>query len=202
MSIAQAAFTFTPCRLKLKTNRWMNNADNDVDFLKEVYTTAANRYKPRPIKLLLIAEAPPCNLDRFFYFEDVKKQDSLFLEIMGVLYPDEKEAYLASGRETDRKKDLLEMFRNDGYWLTDLSEVPPELTGQSLESCVPGLVKRLQKHITPDTPVVLIKANVYDLLYPVLSEQGYKVIAERLPFPGSGQQRVFREKFKKIIEAL
>ncbi len=177
----------------------MKNDDNDIDFLKEVYTTASNRYKPRPIKFLLIAEAPPCNLDRFFYFEDVRKQNSLFLEIMGVLYPDQKAAYLASGRETERKQDLLETFRDDGYWLIDLSEVPPELTGESLASCVPNLLKRLQKHITQDTPIVLIKADVYDLLYPVLSEQGYRVVAERLPFPGSGQQKIFREKFRKII---
>lgn len=180
----------------------MKNTDTDIDFLKEGYAAAANRYKPRPVKVLLIAEAPPCNLDRFFYFEEVKKQDSLFLEIMGVLYPEQKEAYLASGRETIRKKELLETFRDDGYWLLDLSEVPPELTGQSLEDCVPGLLQRLQKHITPTTPIILIKASVYDLLYPMLTEQGYQVVAERLPFPGSGQQKVFREKFKKIMDSL
>jgi hypothetical protein len=180
----------------------MSNTTSDVDFLKQTYTAASYRYKPRQLRLLLIAEAPPCNLDRFFYFEEVKKQDSLFLEIMGVLYPDQKAAYLASGRDPDLKKDLLEIFRDDGYWLMDLSEVPPELTGQSLESYVPDLLQRLHKTISPDTPILLIKANVYDLLYPVLSSQGYRVIPERLPFPGSGQQRVFREKFKKIIASL
>jgi hypothetical protein len=35
----------------------------------------------------------------------------------------------------------------------------------------------------------------------VLKEEGYNVINERLPFPGSGQQKVFREKFSRIVNA-
>ena len=72
-----------------------NEMDQDTDFLKQVYAAARNRYKPRQIRMLLLTEAPPCSLDRHFYFEDVKKQDSLFLEIMGVLYPEQKAQYLA-----------------------------------------------------------------------------------------------------------
>jgi hypothetical protein len=44
-----------------------------------------------------------------------------------------------------------------------------------------------------------IKANVFDLCYSVLAARGYNVINERLPFPGSGQQEVFREKFNEIV---
>jgi hypothetical protein len=39
---------------------------------------AAARYEPEHVRLLLIAEAPPAALDRYFYFEDVGGQDSLF----------------------------------------------------------------------------------------------------------------------------
>ena len=45
----------------------------DAEYLKETYAKARNKYEPSHINTLLIAEAPPCNLDRFFYFEDVKK---------------------------------------------------------------------------------------------------------------------------------
>jgi hypothetical protein len=37
---------------------------------------AARRYRPETIQLLLIAEAPPSALDRYFYFEDVPDHDS------------------------------------------------------------------------------------------------------------------------------
>ncbi len=39
---------------------------------------AAVRYQPEHVRLLLVAEAPPSSLDRYFYFHDVRGQDSLF----------------------------------------------------------------------------------------------------------------------------
>jgi hypothetical protein len=40
---------------------------------------AAKKYRPAFVKLLLVAEAPPSALDRYFYFEVVATQDSLLL---------------------------------------------------------------------------------------------------------------------------
>ena len=171
----------------------------DAEYLKETYAKARNKYEPSHINTLLIAEAPPCNLDRFFYFEDVKKQDSLFLEIMGVLYPDKKQRYLKSGRRTEDKIELLEMFKEDGYLLLDLYEVPDDVFSLSNEASAQGLLKRLEKLVDKSTPIVLVKTNVFDLCYPILKEEGYNVVNERLPFPGSGQQKVFREEFNKIV---
>ena len=171
----------------------------DTEYLKETYAKARNKYEPSHINTLLIAEAPPCNLDRFFYFEDVKKQDSLFLEIMGVLYPDKKQRYLKSGRRTEDKIELLEMFKEDGYLLLDLYEVPDDVFSLSNEASAQGLLKRLEKLVDKSTPIVLVKTNVFDLCYPILKEEGYNVVNERLPFPGSGQQKVFREEFNKIV---
>jgi len=174
----------------------MENA-TDIQYLKEVYAKATAKYKPRQVKTLLIGEAPPCNLDRFFYFEDVKKQDSLFLEIIGVLYPDKKQKYLKSGRPTEGKSELLEMFAEDGYLLIDLYDVPVD-SGTD-EEAIASLLARLEKLVDKTTPIVLIKTNVFDLCYPVLKAKGYNVINERLPFPGSGQQKVFRDKFAAIL---
>ncbi|HUC79760.1 MAG TPA: hypothetical protein VMR70_02545 [Flavisolibacter sp.] len=174
-------------------------ANTDLEFLKDVYAAARNKYKPRRIETLLVAEGPPDNLERYFYFEDVKTQDSLFLEIMGVLYPEQKKRYLASGRETALKAELLEMFQEDGFWLLDVAEVPQSVSNQTLEDCLPSFLQQLQKTVNHQTPIILIKANVYDLCYPVLISEGYNVAPERLPFPGSGQQKVFREKFRKVL---
>jgi hypothetical protein len=177
----------------------MQGSFSDIDFLREIYNSARNKYKPSQVSTLLIAEGPPDNLDRYFYFEDVKRQDSLFLEIMGVLYPERKERYLAAGRDTVLKHDLLQSFKEDGFWLMDLSEVPCSLANSNLESCVPSLLYRLNKNICKTTPIILIKSNVYDICYSILHSNGFNVNAERMPFPGSGQQKVFREKFKKAV---
>ncbi len=151
--------------------------------------------------MLLIAEAPPDSLDRYFYFEDVRKHDSLFLETMGVLYPELKQRYLASGRDKTMKIELLENFKEDGYWLMDLSEVPCSLLNDSLVSFVPSLLERLEKFVGKETPIILIKSSIYDICYLPLISNGYNVNQERIPFPGSGQQRVFREKFRKAVNS-
>lgn len=178
----------------------MNPEHSDIDFLTARYAVARNKYKPADIKVLIIGEAPPCNLDRYFYFEEVSKQDSLFLEIMGVLYPELKAQYLATKRDPALKVELLEHFQSDGYWLMDLSEIPHEVSGTEPEDALPSLLARLEKAASHKTRIILIKANVYDCCYPTLKELGYKVSDERIPFPGSGQQAVFREKFRKALK--
>ncbi len=41
---------------------------------------AREKYKPEKTSCLFIAEAPPSDPDRFFYFEEVREQNSLYLE--------------------------------------------------------------------------------------------------------------------------
>jgi hypothetical protein len=180
----------------------MLNNLTDLQFIKDRYAKARNQFKPRQIRTLLVVEAPPDNLERYFYFDDVKKQDSLFLEIMGVLYPEEKQQYIKNGRDTELKRGMLELFQEDGYFLINLSELPCSLSTQSPEEQVGHLLERLPSIIDKTTPIILIKASIFDSCYVPLTAAGYSVINERLPFPGSGQQRVFRTKFKNIINDL
>lgn len=179
----------------------MENIPLDLQFIRNRYAKARSRYKPRQINTLLIAEGPSNTLDRYFYFEEVRTHDSLFLEIMGVLYPDQKKRYLASRRDPLLKEELLESFREDGYSLMHLSEIPCCLLEDPLENLVPSLLQRLEKEIDKTTPIILIKSSLYDICYAPLSANGYNVCNERIPFPGSGQQLVFREKFKKALGA-
>lgn len=52
------------------------------------FAQASNRYLPDSVRLLFIAEAPPdIRVHRFFYFTGLTKGDTLFLEMMKVLYP-------------------------------------------------------------------------------------------------------------------
>jgi hypothetical protein len=177
----------------------METPTTDIDSLNEVYTTARNKYKPHHIRTLIIAEAPPCALDRYFYFEDVKTQDSLFLEIMGIIYPEMKEKYVKAKRPTNMKQEMLEAFKADGYWLADLCNIPTSIVDGPFADDVESLIAGLEKDIKKDTPIILIKSNVYDLAFEQLKAKGYRVIDERMPFPGSGQQKVFREKFSEAL---
>ncbi|RYY58392.1 MAG: hypothetical protein EOO12_17215, partial [Chitinophagaceae bacterium] len=169
----------------------------DLAFLRDLYEGARHRYRPAQLRTILLTEAPPENLERFFYYEDVKRQDSLFLEIMGVLYPRQKDAYLKAKRPTEGKTDLLQRFQSDGYWLWNFYPLPASLTTDPDALLLERLFAQLRRYASFDTQLILIKASVYDTCYAPLTGAGYRVAPGRLPYPGSGQQAVFREGFRR-----
>jgi hypothetical protein len=167
----------------------------------EKIQAAREAYQPEAIDYLIIAEAPPSNPNRFFYFEDVKTHDSLFLHVMEVLFPEIKKSYLKKGRPTQLKIELLERFKEHGFFLLDLSDQPCELNTEPLAALVPGLVERVHRLAHRDTWIIMIKANVYDLAYKALIDAGISgVIDVRIPFPGSGQQTRFKLAFRHALE--
>jgi hypothetical protein len=139
------------------------------------------------VDTLLVAEAPPSELDRYFYFVDVTEQDSLFRYVCRV----------ALGREPTRsgKAELLARLREQGIFLIDLS--PDPLGGHDLSTFVPDLVRRCKK-LDPRA-IILIKATVFDVAYSALEQAGLPVVSERVPFPGSGQQARFVEAFERAL---
>lgn len=148
---------------------------------------AARKYKPSCVALLLVAEAPPRAPDRYFYFDDVQTQDSLFRYVCKVI--------LGRVPNRDDKPVALSELKDRGVFLIDLSEEPIGAT--PLTSFVQDLVERCRA-LKP-TEIILIKATVYDAAYQELSEAGLPVVDERIPFPGSGQQRRFEEAFGRAV---
>lgn len=164
------------------------------------------KYKPKKIKYLLIAETPPKpDSKRFFYFENVQEQDSLFLETMKVLYP-ESVSGITTKEIRSIKKSFLERFRNDGFYLIDSLNEPFEEKYNStkkiklLKQGQKNLLKRVTKLITPKTVVILISATVFRANFEFLKDNNIKISnSELIDFPGSGGQKKFREKLKKAI---
>lgn len=69
-----------------------------------IFEKPRQKYKPKKIDYLLIAETPPkSDSNRFFYFEQVDRQDSLFLETMKCLYPEDTE-FVDAKTSRSRKK--------------------------------------------------------------------------------------------------
>ena len=64
--------------------------------MEDDFESARGDFRPKPINILFVAEAPPSlGSRRFFYFLKVERGDSLFLEMMKVLYPRE---FVAAGQ--------------------------------------------------------------------------------------------------------
>jgi hypothetical protein len=151
---------------------------------------AALRYKPALVKLLLIAEAPPSALDRYFYFEDVRDKDSLFRYVA--------KAVLSCEPSRTNKAQLLGRLMDAGVQLIDL-KTDPVIGGDraDLHRYVPALVDRCLA-LAPQR-IILIKANVYDLVFRPLRATGLPVIDVKVPFPGSGRQREFEQRFADAL---
>ena len=80
------------------------------------YDEARARYRPHHIKTLFVAEAPPADPSRFFYFENVTAHDWLFLALIRWHYVDARD--LETDELRERKSEFLARFRNDGYYLS------------------------------------------------------------------------------------
>ena len=148
---------------------------------------AAARYKPEPIDLLIVAEAPPSEPSRYFYFEDVRTQDALFRYVASTI--------LGERPTRENKPDLLLKLRDRGVFLIDLKLDPAD--GSPLARHVPALVERCRA-LRPRA-VILIKTTVYDAAYRPPRTSRTPVVDERIPFPGSGQQKRFEEAFTRAL---
>lgn len=165
------------------------SGDVDIDAAEQRSrrAQAAERYRPDRIRLLLIAEAPPTDLDRYFYFHEVNAHDSLFRNVARSL--------LGVEPTRENKSELLAQLQQHGVFLIDLKPDPVDST--PLNSYVPELVYRVQR-LSPER-IVLIKATVYDVAYPALAAAGLPVSSVRIPFPGSGQQTNFARTFANAV---
>ncbi len=169
---------------------------------------ARNHFKPSVLDTLFVAEAPPSDDRRYFYFEDVVTQDGLFIELMKFFYGDAFESYVGA-RTPEKKYQWLARFQADGLWLLDAYDEPmigAPSSGPRRASWLEDrsdLSERLHNlsrdgYISNDTPIILIKVTVYDALFQELTNH-YNVIDKRIPFPGSGQQASFHDLLRDAL---
>jgi hypothetical protein len=151
---------------------------------------AAAKYRPNKIKLLLIAEAPPCTPGRYFYFEHVDQHDWLFRYVW--------EGLMGDKPDRSSKAEHLAALRDAGVYMIDLHEETisqPSLA--DLRPHVSGLLDRCRA-LKP-RHIALIKSSVYDAAFEPLRAAGLPVIDERIPFPASGQQKKFLDSFRRAV---
>lgn len=148
---------------------------------------AARKYQPKRIRLLLVAEAPPSD-DRYFYFEDVKTADVLFEEVCGVLF---------EAKPRRDKVPYLKELRRRGGFLIDLKPDAPRTKREPLAPYVLPLLLNLGT-LGPEK-VIVIKTDVYDAAFTAMEKAGLPVVSVRVPFPSTGQQTRFRQKFREAL---
>jgi hypothetical protein len=178
-----------------------NTTDNAYSARKK-RDAAALKYKPNPIKYLLIAEAPPADLSRYFYFEEMIGGDGFYFETMNALYSTNRfdPKFLRKNKEK-----FLNCFKRDGFYLIDACEEPMESKDRSykekqIEKYLPDLKSRILGFACPAAKIILIVATVHSICLEELKQEGFCVINKRsIPFPGTGNQGKFREHFLDLL---
>lgn len=148
---------------------------------------SARKYQPKRIRLLLVAESPPADETRYFYFEDVETADDLFEEVCGVLFEEKPQR---------DKVPYLKALRRRGVFLVDLKPDAPR-RGEKLGPYVAPFLLNLDM-LAPER-IILIEADVYDAVYSAMKEAELPVVDVRIPFPSTGQQVDFRQKFRQAL---
>lgn len=171
-----------------------------------VFSQAREKYRPDKVKLLFITEAPPPEeRNRYFYFEQVRRGDSLFLEMMKVLFAEEVDAFETVKSLRAEKYYFLERFQEEGFFLMHGYDLPlPNTTAAKRSKIyrenVPNLIQNILRVASPSTPIVLISAVIFQGIGEPLRKSGFKIIHdEQIEFPNSGQQLNFRRKLKPLL---
>jgi hypothetical protein len=185
-----------------------------IDALKQ-FEEAAWLYMPNSLQLLFIAEAPPAfKVNRFFYFTGLRDGDTLFLEMMKVLYPAEvgygKSAFLPGYSVKQmrlRKPELLRKFQNDGYHLIDAYAQPmPDGASAAtktalMRNTLPALQSKVQRLIGKrSVPIILIGGITYSVCAETLRLDGHRVVNDTMiPHPARGGQKLFRASLREVL---
>jgi hypothetical protein len=167
----------------------LSGADNGTAMTRD-YHSAANRYRPTPVRVLFIAESPPAFRSEseraYFFFEENPGADLLFTTIVeAVLGKD----FLYRKRGDLPKDSVLRRFQEKGYWLMDAVEYPINNIGGKKTSdsarkrhIEQGKAKMLARVASlhaengdTDITIVLIKNLVYECLAKPLRQAGYYV---------------------------
>lgn len=162
---------------------------------RKYYLALRNLYHPDDLRCIFVFESPPCS-GLYFYDATGKTGEPLFTAMMKVLK-----------FEASNKQEGLVRFQQSGFLLVDAtySQVDKGYTGKRRDAKIlsdfPLLLDDLA-HVNPDKqiPLILVKANICKLLESKLTGHGFRVLNDgiKIPYPSSGQQKVFHEKVGNI----
>lgn len=172
------------------------------------YDDIRQNYKPKRVSLLLVAESPPpaseVQSSRHFYRSDkIRHEDRLFTNTIKALYAEA--ANLTEAEIQPSKEAWLRRLQQDGVYMIEALETSQQhnVTKKSRQSkiheALPKLIERIRNLATPQTGIVLIKSNVYDVAAAPLKEAGFNVLNTGLvDYPGRYNQQAYREKLAKL----
>jgi hypothetical protein len=173
------------------------------------YDETRQQYRPKHVKVLMIAESPPpadannASSRHFYRSDQVRRDDRVFVNTIKALYTEAAEK-TETDLEPDKEK-WLRRFQADGWYMIEALEQSQEheVTKQQrqdrIREALPSLIERVKELAGKDTKIILIKSNVFDVAAEPLRAAGFNVLnKELLDYPGRFNQRVYRDKLSKL----
>jgi len=175
------------------------------------YDDIRRQYRPNKVRWLLIAESPPPGPDfggsRHFYRDTPPRPDDrVFNNTIKALYGD------AEGQNDqelqEHKAEWLKQLQADGLYMIEALEesqahqVTKKQRQERIAVALPRLIERVKQLATPETGLVLIKSNVFDVAAEPLQQAGFKVLNQKLvDYPGVYNQTAYRQKLAALLKA-
>jgi hypothetical protein len=174
------------------------------------YEDVRRKYKPKQIKVLLIAESPPPAQEiqssrQFYYTDRIRRDDRLFINTTKALY--QAAAELPEPEIQAKKEVWLNKFKDDGFYMIEAleesqeHEVTKKQRQEKIHQGIPRLIERVKGLAGPNTKIILIKSNVFEAAAKPLKQAGFNVLnTELLDYPGHFNQRAYREKLAGLLK--
>lgn len=172
------------------------------------YEEVRAHYKPAHITLLLIAESPPPHAEiqssrQFYWSERIRVDDRLFTNTIWALYP---ETAGTPERELEEQKEAwLQRLQADGIYMIEALEVSQRHSvtkaqrQERIRAALPRLIERVTALASPNTRIILIKSNVFEVAAEPLKQAGFSVLnTELVDYPGQFNQRDYRRKLAQL----
>jgi len=165
------------------------------------FNCARRKYRPRKIRLLLIAESPPSSRG-FFYFPMTIGKDHLFRETMKALDLWPRNEPMRKGVD---KRPMLLRFQSMGLYLLDTCDFPvdklrPMKRRKAVLQQMPRLIDDV---IEADPPhILVVKSTIFNPVVMALEESGLRsriLNTGPVPFPSHGNQRVYRSSLRRAL---
>jgi len=163
----------------------------------EYYKNLRNNYTPEKINIIFLLESPP-ESGLYFYDTTGLITEPLFAEMMRFLEI-----------QAENKEQGLTEFCKRGYLLVDATYTPVnKIKNRSQRDRIilndhANLTEDLKnlKSLVNKTPIVLIKANIYDLYIERLALQGFNIIngKVKIPYPDWRHIDRFHITLKELI---
>src|SRR5437867_7959470 len=165
------------------------------------FNRARRKYRPRKIRLLLVAESPPSS-GGFFYFPTTIGKDHLFRETMKALdlWPEDEPM-----RKGVDKRPMLLRFQSMGLYLLDTCEFPVDkLQPEQRRETVRQQMPRLVNDVIEADPfrILVVKSSIFNPVVIALRESGLwsRILnTGPVPFPSHGNQQIYRSMLKSAL---